>query len=271
MNNSELSTIPILSGLPPEALQTIQARAQRHTLTDGVQVITEGDAAGSMFLLAQGAVRVVRGGTSEHLTTIVAPTVFGEMALVAETKRLATIITQGPCTLIEVTRELILEVSQHFPNVGQKILSFYRDRLLRNVLASTPLFEPISHEYKEEMVAAFVSQNLVPGQLIIEEGQPGIGLYVLLRGECEVHQHRDGQGDLVGELGEGDIFGEISLVLFDQPCVATVRAKTEGVALFLNREVFQTTIMSNADVRASLMRLALGRIRDNSTRAAAPA
>jgi cAMP-dependent protein kinase regulator len=255
-----LSQLPYFSDLPGEVLSAVEARSEKHELASGVTIIQEGDAAHSMYFLANGAVKVIRVATNETLDTLSAPTLFGEMALVADMPRLATVITEGPCVVFEVRKDDVNALSQ-YAGLRKTVLAFHRHRLMSNILRSNVMFAPIGERHRTLMAKSFVSQTVAAGHVFLSEGQPGLGLFVVLRGNCEVVRLTEDR--VVTRLGEGDIFGEISLVLFDQVCTATVRASSDCVVLFLDREIFQQTMMSNPTVREEVIKLALERQRAN--------
>lgn len=254
-----LSTLPYFSELPEDVVAALEARSRRHDLDAGVTVIHEGQAATSMYFLTSGSVRVVRGTDGQYLDTIDAPTLFGEMAIVADTPRLASVVTAEPSTIYEVDRVEIESLARDYDSLRETVLAFHRFRLMANVLRSNPLFAPILPQHKQAMAASFASLSVRAGHVFLQEGQPGTGLHVILRGQCEVVQGRGAAEQQLAALREGDIFGEITLVLFDQMCTATVRATTECVVLRLDREVFQKAVMAHPAVREQIIKLGLAR------------
>jgi CRP-like cAMP-binding protein len=79
--------------------------------------------------------------------------------------------------------------------------------------------------------------SVAPGEVVVEQGQPGDGFYVIGSGQVEVI--RDGQ--VVNTQGPGDHFGEIAL-LMDVPRTATVIAKTPTQVFRLDREGFEQVV-----------------------------
>jgi CRP-like cAMP-binding protein len=73
------------------------------------------------------------------------------------------------------------------------------------------------------------------------------------------HQHADGREVAYPELREGDVFGEISLIL-GKPVTATVRAVVPSVVLRLDRAAFETHILSKPNMRGALMRVGTERL-----------
>ncbi len=87
------------------------------------------------------------------------------------------------------------------------------------------------------------------GDVLIEEGAPGDYFYLLDRGEAEV---RRGESRLA-LLSSGDMFGEEAL-LADTPRGATVRMRTDGVLLRLDRDSFRRLVRLPALCRCDVSR-----------------
>lgn len=261
MTPEKLASFPFFSNLEPAALQALAERIQAYDLQPNTTIIREGDAATAMYLLVHGSARVVRGTSGECLSVLQAPTLFGEMAIVASTPRLASVVAEEYCVIFEVTCDVVNEVVQQHPSIHATILALHRDRLMQNLLSSNSLFAPIPNDRKAKLAASFVTQTIAEGQVLLQQGQPGAGLFVLLRGTCEVWRQTEDQTLKLAELSEGSIFGEISLVLFDRLCTATVTTVSECVVLWLSRQDFQSSMMSDATVREEVIKLALERMR----------
>ena len=98
------------------------------------------------------------------------------------------------------------------------------------------------------------------GRVIIEQGQRGDGLYLLLQGQCTpVFRHPDGRQTSFPPLREGDVFGEISL-LMDKPVTAMVRADVPSVLLRLDRSAFEKHIFSQPGMRDALLKIGTERL-----------
>lgn len=98
--------------------------------------------------------------------------------------------------------------------------------------------------------------HFAPGEPIVREGDPGDAFYVITTGNAVVEQH----GTLLRQLGEGDFFGEISLI-DGQPRTATITATDKVSALTLGREQFQRLIDEHPSVRLELLMALTERLR----------
>ena len=118
---------------------------------------------------------------------------FGEMALVTEQARTASVQVVGEADLLEVDRTAVGRLCAEVPVLNERLDRFARERLLKNLLATSPLFKPFDHQQQMELLKRFEGHDLEPGTVIIREGDVGQGLFVLLLGEVEV-LHKDPAG-----------------------------------------------------------------------------
>jgi CRP-like cAMP-binding protein len=103
---------------------------------------------------------------------------------------------------------------------------------------------------------------LPPHETIIREGDPGAGLYVVLRGEVKVSHGANGHAVSVATLGAAEAFGEIAL-LTRQPTSATVAASERGATLlFLQRDYFDRLIDAVPELRVYFENLSDNRLMD---------
>ena len=90
------------------------------------------------------------------------------------------------------------------------------------MLKKAPLFAGGDQLFLSQVSLALRSRQVRAGDLIIKKGDIGREMYLLARGEVEV---LDDAGQVVKRLKDGDIFGEIA-VLLSKPRTANVRAVT---------------------------------------------
>jgi len=93
------------------------------------------------------------------------------------------------------------------------------------------------------------------GDLVIRKGEIGREMYLISRGEVEVI---DGTGNVVATLGEGNFFGEISL-LTSAPRNATVRAKSYCDFFVLDKSEFTRVLRDRPQFLKSMMEIAQAR------------
>ena len=109
----------------------------------------------------------------------------------------------------------------------------------------------------EELVAVMAGLELVEfrtGDLVVAEGEPGDSLFLVTSGTVKAWiRNREGRYVLARRLGEGDFFGEIS-VLTGSPRTATVVAASPCELLELDRATLDGITARHPRVREVLQR-----------------
>ena len=95
-----LAGIPLFSPLPPTTLEKLAARSATAEKLTGEVVLTEGDPGDLFYVIAAGEVAVLQGG--RRLGTLGPGDQFGEIALIRDTGRTATIIATSPTRLLTI-------------------------------------------------------------------------------------------------------------------------------------------------------------------------
>ena len=126
-------------------------------------------------------------------------------------------------------------------------------------LRRIPIFAELGDD-DLQCVADAVNEVEVPaGQLLVQPGAPGSGMFFIADGTAVVETKRDEV-----ELGPGQFFGELALMSDDATRTARVQAKTDLRCLALDRASFRTLVAEHPEVAASLLEVALGRLAENA-------
>jgi CRP/FNR family cyclic AMP-dependent transcriptional regulator len=125
-----------------------------------------------------------------------------------------------------------------------------------------PLFRGLAFEETRRLFAIARRETRRPGEVIVEANAMGQALYVVRRGRVRVLR----EGTLVGVLGEGEIFGEMSLVddLFTS---ARVEADTDVELVVLPRRPFELLVASDLVLAVKVYRAFCRTLSDRLRRA----
>ncbi len=256
--------IPLFSQLPEDAFAAVLAALRLVRARPGDVILEQGAPGQSFYVLARGTVKVARakpGGEEVVLATLHSGSIFGEMALVSAQPRTATVTAVSDCDLLEFDRGALLAASDSVGVIAKALDAFARERLVNNLLATAPLFQPLDKKQRVELARRFAALDVAPGTAMITEGSPGQGLYVVANGEADVWKRDRDEKVLLATLKAGDVFGEISLVR-DEPTTATVTAATQCTVLFLAKDLFQRLAEAIPEIAAYVEELGDERIMD---------
>ncbi len=140
----------------------------------------------------------------------------------------------------------------------------------RTNLQSTPLFEDFS---EDELLAVIKAMRLLraqPGDIVVSEGEPSQGLFILATGRVRVFvRDEQNHNNWVSDIEEGSFFGEMS-TLSGRPRAATVTVAAPTDLLELDREAVDALTKGHPRVREVLESHYTDRIKARSVRASSP-
>jgi hypothetical protein len=97
------------------------------------------------------------------------------------------------------------------------------------------------------------------GEVIIREGELGLGMYVILSGRVEVTQSQQGSAVRLAELGPTQVFAAMSLI-DDQPSATTITTMEETECLLITRDSFKQLMNRNPRLAIHLARILVERL-----------
>jgi CRP-like cAMP-binding protein len=118
---SVLKKIPIFSKLSRRELGAVERILHRRKYKTGEPVFCQNDPSAGMYIILEGTVRVIFEPTNEVLAELGHGDFFGELALIDDTPRSATVIAQTDCDMLAFFRSDLLDLIQRNPRLGLKI------------------------------------------------------------------------------------------------------------------------------------------------------
>ena len=104
-------------------------------------------------------------------------------------------------------------------------------------LARVPLFSACSKDELRKLSRRTTDIPVPEGHQLVREGERGLEFFVIVSGRAKVSR----RGRKVGEVGPGDFFGELAL-LIDADRNATITAITPMEAIVLSRREFEAEL-----------------------------
>jgi CRP/FNR family cyclic AMP-dependent transcriptional regulator len=134
------------------------------------------------------------------------------------------------------------------------------------ILAQVPLFLDLSKRELQRLSVSCVQRDYPAGAVLVRQGDPGVGLFVLVSGRVRVSQHQEGGDEHeLAIMGPGEVLGEMTL-LDDLPRSATVTALEATRVLLLPFQDFRAALREDADITIKLLAVVSRRLRRAETR-----
>ncbi|KAE8454071.1 hypothetical protein EG329_007849 [Mollisiaceae sp. DMI_Dod_QoI] len=222
-----------------QSAQVLGALVEKPIPAKGIKVITQGDQGDYFYVVEKGSFSVYVNksgslqpgpdGLGEEVATIEPGGSFGELALMYNAPRAATVMSAEPgCTLWALDRITFRRILMDS--------TFQRRRLYESFLEEVPLLASLTKYERSKIADALETQKYPPGTTVIKEGDAGEAFYLLESGEAEAF--KSGTQGPVKQYTKGDYFGELAL-LNDAPRAASVISKTEVKVATLGKDGFQ--------------------------------
>lgn len=264
--------VPFFSEVSASALVPLVAGATLSRVPRGTTLVTEGEEGNSLFVVISGAVEILRqvDGGELVLARLGAGALFGEMALVTREPRTATVRAMTKAELLEIKQAAVEELAREHPAITEELVRFARRRLLLGLTKTSPIFRSFDETARLEVLKQFTPRIAEAGEILIEEGSPAVGLFLVASGEVRIEK-KDADGDpvLLAHLRRGDVFGEIALVE-DSRTTATAVVTRKAVLLGLDRRTFHAFTDAYPDVRRYLEGLSGDRLEEAKRAVSAP-
>jgi CRP-like cAMP-binding protein len=132
---------------------------------------------------------------------------------------------------------------------------------LNELFQRIDLFSGLDDEILRKLAEAAVPCRYGRDEVIIRQGQMGLGLYIIVRGRVKVEREQPGGIPMkVAELGPERFFAEMS-IMENRPWSDTVTALEETTCLLLPRESFVSLMLKHPEIPIRVARLLAERLR----------
>jgi CRP/FNR family transcriptional regulator, cyclic AMP receptor protein len=130
-----------------------------------------------------------------------------------------------------------------------------------DVFMQAPLFAALDPEDAAALRASLRETVFAKGEALFNEGEPGDRMYIIIDGKVKLGQtSADGRETLLGVLGPGENFGELSL--FDPGLrTSTATALTDVVVLGVGNDQLRPWLAGRPEIAAALLQALARRLR----------
>jgi ATP-binding cassette, subfamily B, bacterial len=127
-----LRRVPLFADLPAEALVAIAGRMEMERYAPGDTIIQQGDVGDKLFMLDRGQVEVTvhnGEGSEHHLNTLHEGDYFGEIALLLDVPRTASVRALGPVQALTLSKADFRTLVDRLPGIAQRLAPTMQGRL----------------------------------------------------------------------------------------------------------------------------------------------
>jgi len=218
--------------------KTILAKAMKEEVfNEDEWVIKQGDDGNVLYVVDKGELdcfrKFTKDGKDEYLLTYKPGDAFGELALLYNSPRAASIITKTTCTLFSLDRET-------FNHIVKNAVIKRRNKF-ESFLSKIPILDSLNTYEKDKVCDCLQTKTYFKNDYIIREGENGDVFYFIQSGTCNATKRNKitGKDDIVYEFVENDYFGELAL-LKNEPRAANIIATSDQVEVaFIDRAAFK--------------------------------
>jgi len=235
----------------------------------GDVIIQQGDFPEKFYIISQGRVEVVdqqANGIERFITTLQAGDYFGEIGMMRQTRRVATVRALTDVNVMSMDRATFVGWLNSSPVIQEELETLVQKRtgpLKLPLLDTDELLEP--QKKRKRQTGFFETQGLdhsamyAPGELIVCQGDIADKFYIIVEGLVDVvHEHGTQNETVLQQLGAGDFFGEIGLMM-GSPRIASVRAVNGVKVVMFSRKSFTRWMTKSPDSFAAIKETAVRR------------
>ncbi|OMH33740.1 cation:proton antiporter [Motiliproteus sp. MSK22-1] len=247
-----VAQVPFFADLPADRLSIIAKQLKPLLVLPNEQIITKGETGDAMYFISSGAVMVEIGSQPKWLGS---GDFFGEIALLTQEPRSATITTKSYCQLLELRVKDFHALLDNFTDLRNCLTEAASQRLEAEPLVrKVPFFAELDKQHISEIAKMLHPRLAAPNEKVVCKGDPDDTLYFIASGMLEALVETE-----IKQLGPGDFFGEIALLTHARRTVDVVATQYSQL-LALRSEDFQHFLSTSPNLRKRIHQVARERL-----------
>lgn len=253
--------LPFFRSLDPSLASYLLQKAEVIQVPSNVRITEAGAQDRDLYILLKGQAAIYRvlGEKRRQMVAVLeAGSIFGERGFLLNQARSADVISTLPCDLLRI---------RHLPEFDNLIKSEKAQSLqhrfwVLQALQSSPFFKDLPTDSLDSLIFSGRLCQAPQNSVLFQEGQAGNTCYVLTQGNVLISQ----KGKNINVLGQGSIFGEISLLMSGGKRTATVTTQRDSVLLEIQQQSFYQVLAQNIILANEIEKLAAQRLENDSRR-----
>ena len=251
-----LGDVPVLRLLPGDIRNLVIDTFVPAAYSFGSLIVREGDDADALYVLVSGRARVLRTGlTGDEISirTLRPGDSFGEMGLLTDIKRTASVRASDDVEVLRLDRSVFRALVQRYPQIRTFFELQIMQRHLREFFERYRPFARLPAEALQDLLSQLEPVMVAKGEVVVRQGDPPGPMYIVEEGRLRVFLEEDGRRKYLRYLRAGDFFGETS-VFTGAPRAASVETHTPCRLLSLAPATFAALVAAHPEFRAEMER-----------------
>lgn len=249
-----LRDLPLLEFMPSELRRLIAESFVPLSFSFGGVIVREGEQADALFVLASGRARAVKtgeGGDEVPLGVLQPGDTFGELGLLDDSTRSATVRASSEVEAFRLDRSIFRALLSTHPEVRESFDLHIRRRNLENFFRLYSAFSGLPSDALALLLRELRPVEVEKGDVVVREGARAGPMYVVEEGRLRAQKRLNGRDRDVAYLRKGDFFGEVSIFKGGSR-EATVEAVTKARLLALERKTFRKLLSTVPEFRSRI-------------------
>lgn len=244
--------------------QSASSGPKRYTIEPGIVMMLQGERADRAWLIESGELEVLltaADGSIRRLGVVGKGAVVGEMALIDDGERSATVRALTEVTCVEVTREVFRGLLKRSPPLASYLLQSLIAAIRRDY--GLPPTERVGNAVDFRSTNSFQKvadrRMIREGHVFFSPNEPLNAAYLIQSGRVAFRPGRGTQDEEIASFGPGSLFGEIYLLTGRKPDVTAV-AVSGGVCEVIDKRSFEDAVMAMPPILKSLARIYIAQL-----------
>ncbi len=127
-----LKKVPLFANIETSKLKLMAFASERLTYKPGQLLVKQGDQGDAAYIILEGEAEVVidqADGSEVVITTLKRYAVLGEIAILCDVPRTATVRAKEKTQTLKITKDLFFRLVQDFPQIGMEVMRILAARL----------------------------------------------------------------------------------------------------------------------------------------------
>lgn len=234
-----VKNILLFRAIDPEQMNEILDAMFEKKVKPDDTIIRQGDDGDNFYVIESGIYNAYVGEDNKHVHTYENRGSFGELALLYNMPRAATIkaVTEGQLWALD---------RQTFRRILLKS-AFRKRKMYETLINSVPMLKTLQNYERMNLADALVPKLYGPGELIIKQGDAADGMYFIEEGQVSIKMHQVNGETEISKLEKGQYFGELALVTH-RPRAASAYAQDNVKIAFIDVDAFERLLGPCMDI-----------------------